>query len=135
VTVANGGSGYSCGLVRHSEWICFEHPGYARQKAEAWWQLRSSMPVPNTVAEALRATHGLAMPTAILVRPRGAFAEIVNHRFELCNTRASVPSAAASPEVLDGSMHVIGSATADAMRAIKSFAQSSARTSRMGEQG
>ena len=41
---------YRCGLVRHSEWICFEHPGYARQKAVAWWQQRSAAPVPATVS-------------------------------------------------------------------------------------
>ena len=37
---------YHCGLVRHSEWICFEHTGYAREKAIAWWHARSQAPVP-----------------------------------------------------------------------------------------
>lgn len=36
-----------------SEWICFEHTGYARAKAEAWWQARSNEPVPDTVNEAI----------------------------------------------------------------------------------
>ena len=39
---------YHCGLVRHSEWICFEHTGYAREKAAAWWRARSTAPVPDT---------------------------------------------------------------------------------------
>jgi DNA repair protein RadD len=28
---------YQCGLLRHREWVCFEHAGYPRQKAVAWW--------------------------------------------------------------------------------------------------
>jgi DNA repair protein RadD len=33
-----------------SEWICFEHTGFARTKAEQWWALRSTEPPPATVA-------------------------------------------------------------------------------------
>jgi hypothetical protein len=33
-----------------SEWICFEHTGFARTKAEQWWKLRSTEPPPATVA-------------------------------------------------------------------------------------
>ena len=36
-----------------SEWICFEHTGYARAKAEAWWKQHSNAPVPQTAAEAV----------------------------------------------------------------------------------
>ena len=36
-----------------SEWVCFEHTGYARAKAEAWWKARSHEPVPDTVEAAL----------------------------------------------------------------------------------
>jgi DNA repair protein RadD len=45
---------YNIGF-RHwqSEWICFEHTGYARAKAEGWWRARSNEPVPDTVEEAL----------------------------------------------------------------------------------
>ena len=123
---------YSCGLVRHSEWICFEHTGYARQKAVDWWQRRSSAPVPSTVAEALRATDSLAVPTAIFVRPSGRFTEIVNHRFETCNTPASAPSATASLAGSAGSTRAIASATRGATPAAGSFARASARTSATG---
>ena len=102
---------YRCGLVHHSEWICFQHLGYARQKASAWWQQRSAAPVPATVAEALDAADSLATPTAILVRPRGRFTEIVNCRFDPCTDPASAPSVAASPVASAGSMHAIASAT------------------------
>jgi len=36
-----------------SEWICFEHTGYARTKAEAWWRARSFEPIPDTAEEAV----------------------------------------------------------------------------------
>jgi DNA repair protein RadD len=35
-----------------SEWICFEHTGWARRKAEQWWSARSPDPVPDTAQEA-----------------------------------------------------------------------------------
>src|SRR5262249_30529964 len=36
-----------------SEWVCFEHEGYARQKAIAWWRRRSRDSVPDTALEAV----------------------------------------------------------------------------------
>jgi DNA repair protein RadD len=36
-----------------SEWICFEHDGYARQKAIQWWKRRSHEPVPETAEDAV----------------------------------------------------------------------------------
>jgi DNA repair protein RadD len=45
---------YQLGLGhRQSEWLCFEHTGYARNKAEAWWRKRSNEPVPNTIQQAI----------------------------------------------------------------------------------
>lgn len=61
---------YQLGLNHwQSEFICFEHTGYARQKAEAWWQQRSPDPVPDTAeaavtlanAGALRVTHAITV--------------------------------------------------------------------------
>lgn len=123
---------YRCGLVRHSEWICFEHTGYARQKAVAWWQARSAAPVPATITDAVIQADVLTQPSAIFVRPSGRFTEIVNHRFEPCNTPASAPSATASPAASAGSMRAIASATPGATSVAGSFARSPARTSAMG---
>jgi len=36
-----------------SEWICFEHTGWARKTAEAWWRRRSNALVPETAVEAV----------------------------------------------------------------------------------
>jgi DNA repair protein RadD len=53
-----------------SEWICFEHQGYARQKAEAWWRRRSRDPIPDTAQRAVEiiAGGGLAETNGITVR-------------------------------------------------------------------
>ncbi|GIW55535.1 MAG: hypothetical protein KatS3mg082_1939 [Nitrospiraceae bacterium] len=53
-----------------SEWICFEHTGYARAKAVQWWQRRSHERVPETAEEAVAlAQAGCLAPThAITVR-------------------------------------------------------------------
>ena len=123
---------YFGGFVRHSEWVCFEHTGYARQKAATWWQARSAEPVPATVAAALGKTGNLSTPTAIFVRPSGRFTEIVNYRFEPCLTPASAPSAAASPAGMAGSTPCTRSATPGATQAAGSSAHASARTSATG---
>lgn len=72
---------YQCGLVRHSEWVCFEHEGYPRQRAEAWWRRRSEAPIPATVDAAIAASPDLREPIAIQVRPVGQYTEIVAARF------------------------------------------------------
>jgi len=62
---------YRIGFSRwQSEWICFEHAGYARHKAELWWRKRSNVPVPDTAEDAVYfAEHGaLAETKSITVR-------------------------------------------------------------------
>jgi DNA repair protein RadD len=53
-----------------SEWICIEHTGYARQKAEEWWALRSNVPCPKNAHDAadLVLDGALADTKAITVR-------------------------------------------------------------------
>jgi DNA repair protein RadD len=70
-----------CGLAGHSEWVCLEHTGYPRQRAEAWWRRRTDAPIPATVAEAIAGTPELREPVAIQVRPVGQYTEIVAVRF------------------------------------------------------
>jgi len=62
---------YRLGLGHwQSEWICFEHSGYARQKAEAWWIRRSTVPIPDSAELAVeQAYFGVLCKTkAITVR-------------------------------------------------------------------
>jgi DNA repair protein RadD len=73
---------YHCGLLRHQEWVCLEHEGYAQEKAVRWWQKRSGdNPAPATVDEALARSHELRQPTQIAVRFKGRFAEVIHARF------------------------------------------------------
>lgn len=55
-----------------SEWVCFEHDGYARRKAEQWWQQRSNDPIPDSAERAVElAEAGALAPTlAITVERR-----------------------------------------------------------------
>jgi DNA repair protein RadD len=62
---------YRIGFRRwQSEWVCFEHTGYARAKAEVWWRQRSSVSVPSTVEEAVDLANAGALceTTKITVR-------------------------------------------------------------------
>jgi DNA repair protein RadD len=125
---------YHCGLVRHSEWICFEHAGCAREKATAWWHARSQAPAPATIAQALAIRDALARPAQILVRPNGRFTEIINYRFDPCGTPtlASAPSAIASRAASAGSTPICPSTILDATKATASSAHASAKSSATG---
>lgn len=54
----------------HSEFICFEHTGWARKRAESWWEDRTEWPVPDTVEEAVEVAQkgGLCETYAITVK-------------------------------------------------------------------
>lgn len=47
-----------------SEFICFEHDGYARQKAVAWWRRRSPDPVPDTAERAVEIAEAGGLPAS-----------------------------------------------------------------------
>ena len=53
-----------------SEWVCFEHTGYARAKAEAWWRARSRDPFPESSDQAVGICEagGVAETRSITVR-------------------------------------------------------------------
>jgi DNA repair protein RadD len=70
---------YTCGLRTFKEWVCFEHHGYARIKAEAWWRDRSTEPPPATVAEAVAACAALNHPKTIRVWVNSKYQEILAH--------------------------------------------------------
>ena len=66
---------------KYSEWVCFEHTGFARKKAEQWHRERSRAPIPDTVDEALVVPFGYREPKKIKVRPDGKFQKIVSYEF------------------------------------------------------
>ena len=73
---------YRTGLNSYREWICLEHAGYARTKAESWWLRRASAPVPRNVDAALERVQELREPTHIRIRTKGKYSEIVGHLFD-----------------------------------------------------
>jgi len=66
-----------------SEWVCFEHTGYARAKAEHWWRQRSNEPVPSTAEEAVGIGQAGGIGKALAIQVRRAagepYARIVGH--------------------------------------------------------
>ncbi len=76
--------------IFHSEWICFEHEGFAREKAEDWWSRRSTLPCPTSAQDAVAyANNGcLKEPQVITVRKVSGedFPKIVRYEFESTST-------------------------------------------------
>jgi DNA repair protein RadD len=66
-----------------SEWVCFEHEGFPRRKAEAWWRQRSFDPIPESAERAVELIDGgaLAPTLAITVehKPGDPFERVVAH--------------------------------------------------------
>lgn len=61
------------------EWICFQHTGYALDKAKAWHKHRIDMPVPRTVEDALKIEY--PTPSRIQIIPEGKFFKILKYEF------------------------------------------------------
>ncbi len=67
-----------------SEWICFEHTGWARRKAEQWWKARSPDPAPETAQEAADLANCGAVAHTEVVTVRSVagekFERIINYK-------------------------------------------------------
>jgi DNA repair protein RadD len=76
---------YVCGLRKFSEWVCFQHTGYARLKAEQWWIkcCENEREPPKNVIDAVEAAQsgGLLEPLEILVHEQGKFPTILESKF------------------------------------------------------
>lgn len=70
---------YLCGMVSYSEYVCFEHEGYARQKAEKWWDVFGYGSTPLTVADAHETLTEITV-TAIAVEKDGKWDRVVGWR-------------------------------------------------------
>jgi superfamily II DNA or RNA helicase len=73
---------YVCGLMRFREWVCLEHTGFARHKAERWWMFRSGEGrewVPDTVEDALAIAKGLRRPATVTVTRDGQYDRIASY--------------------------------------------------------
>ena len=58
-----------------SEWICFDHTGWPRQKAESWWRKRSNAHVPESVEEAVELANAGALCETRSIKVRSMVGE------------------------------------------------------------
>jgi DNA repair protein RadD len=76
---------YYEGILRvASEWVCFEHTGYARQKAEQWWARRAKKLAPENTEGAIDWLnfHEIEEPIRIATRKNGKYTEVKDYEFE-----------------------------------------------------
>lgn len=80
---------YWCGLrIVAREWVCLDHQGFARAKAERWWAQRNPDGfnfVPGGVDQAfewLNDGFELRKPESITINESGKYPEIVNYQWE-----------------------------------------------------
>lgn len=78
---------YYAGLRRvGSEWVCLSHSGFARAKAENWWQQRAPRQyLPGSTDQAIEwinSGYALTTPTAIRVNETGKYPEIIGYQWE-----------------------------------------------------
>jgi DNA repair protein RadD len=73
---------YLTEFEEYSEWVCFEHEGYALDKARHWWMQRArARAMPHTAAEAADVAPTLPQPTRIKVRQEGKYWRVLEYDF------------------------------------------------------
>jgi DNA repair protein RadD len=73
---------YYDGLLRcASEWICFDHGGFAAGKARQWCQQRMDVNLPSNTEQLLEVADTLKTPTRIATRKNGKFTEVKEYEF------------------------------------------------------
>lgn len=67
---------YIAGMTVLSEWVCFEHEGFARRKACQWWLNRAEPPAPTTVEQAMERIGEVKKPKAVEVVRDGKYVRV-----------------------------------------------------------
>jgi DNA repair protein RadD len=85
---------YYCGLKLFNDWVCLEHEGFAGRKAKKWWEARSDLPVPATVADALELTDIIPSPTHIEVwlNTADGYPQVLRYCYDGTNFGTESPS-------------------------------------------
>lgn len=79
---------YLCGPRMFSEWLCFEHQGFARDKAHKIWdELCGEMPAPQDVEDAVQRQEEISAPDEILVAKDGSFWRIAARRYKSASAK------------------------------------------------
>ena len=85
VRVEYWNNGYFSRFPIVSEWLCFDHGGFAAEKAKQWWQEHCDDPkIPETVDEALKwISESCRQPVKIWVKKdANGFKKIVDREYE-----------------------------------------------------
>jgi DNA repair protein RadD len=75
---------YYTGLLRvASEWVCFNHIGYPKQKAQNWWLERDKFYMPTGTQDALDYLQlkRIDEPVQIATRKNGKYTEVKQYEF------------------------------------------------------
>ncbi|RVO41339.1 DEAD/DEAH box helicase [Sinorhizobium meliloti] len=71
---------YMVGMTAINEWVCPQHKGYAKTRADRYWLAHGgSRPFPATPIEWLKRQDELAQTAEIQVKPNGKYWDIVGH--------------------------------------------------------
>jgi DNA repair protein RadD len=67
-----------------SEWVCIEHGGFARRKAEDWWSIHSSVECPAGIDEAIDLFNRqwVAIPRTVTARREGRFWKVLDREID-----------------------------------------------------
>lgn len=74
-----------------SEWVCLEHSGFAKERADQWWKRRVTPEMameewalpPRTILDAMEHADELAKPLAIHVKRDGAYDRIADYEWPI----------------------------------------------------
>jgi len=73
---------YFCGITKISEWVCFEHGGYAGSKAQSWGRQRKAKPVDLIAMKSSDAiNYDWPMPQTITAKQNGKYFDIIRITF------------------------------------------------------
>lgn len=83
---------YMIGMNAINEWVCPQHTGYAKSKADRYWATHGgSRPFPATALEWLERQSELKDTVSIGVRPNGKYWDVISHLPGLFSTPEEEP--------------------------------------------
>lgn len=93
---------YMSGMNAINEWICPQHQGFPKSKADRYWRAhRGKMPFPKTVLEWIERQSELADTVEITVKPRQKYWDVVGHVVGAANDNRVSPANDNAPKEED----------------------------------
>ncbi len=83
---------YMSGMTAINEWICPQHQGFPKSKADRYWRAHGGkMPFPKSVLEWIERQAELADTVEITVKPRQKYWDVVGHAVGAANDNRVSP--------------------------------------------